>query len=390
VKRSDSCSLAVDLARQLVKIPSVAPVDGGCQQLVTRHLERLGFTIYPLLFGQVHNFYARLGHTGVNFCFAGHTDVAPSGEASLWQSDPFAAENYGGMIVGRGICDMKGAIAAMVAAVERLLQRYPGLPDHNSLSFLITGDEEGSAVDGTVRVLEWLAARGERIDYCLVGEPTSVQRLGDCLKNGRRGSVNGGITLHGLQGHVAYPHLAANPIHLGLPILNALAQHQFDPGGNPHFPPTSFQLTRIQAGDGSTNVIPAQLSAQFNIRFSTEHTPESLESRVRTILEPFNQPHSHFDLTMQVSGLPFLTQGGPLLQAIEESIRELFGLTPELSTGGGTSDARFISRHCPQTLEFGLVGASMHKVNESTPIDDLNRLVQIYDRIMEKIFCLKK
>lgn len=382
---SHATSLAVKLAQELVRVPSVTPVDGGCQGILIHHLERLGFIVYPIVFGPVHNFYARLGLRGTNFCFAGHTDVTPSGDTSLWHSDPFAAENHDGIIVGRGICDMKGAVAAMVMAVEQLLTEHPDLPLHHSISFLITGDEEGCAEDGTIRILEWCAAQGERLDYCLVGEPTSVKQLGDCLKNGRRGSVNGVITLHGQQGHVAYPHLAANPIHLSLPVLETLVQHPFDANENPNFPPTSFQLTRIQSGDGATNVIPAQLTAQFNIRFSTEHTPESLEKRIRTLLDPLMQGICRYDLAMQVSGLPFLTQGGPLVQAIQTSVQDLLNLTPELSTGGGTSDARFISQHCPQTVEFGLVGATMHKIDESTPVDDLTMLARIYQRIMEKL-----
>ncbi|MBF0603587.1 MAG: succinyl-diaminopimelate desuccinylase [Nitrospirae bacterium] len=382
---SHTPTLAEKLARELVRIPSVTPIDGGCQRILIGHLERLGFTVYPIILGPVHNFYARLGSCGTNFCFAGHTDVTPSGDSSLWHSDPFGAENRDGVIVGRGICDMKGAIAAMVMAVEHLLAEHPGLPSHHSISFLITGDEEGCAEDGTIRILEWCANQGERLDYCLVGEPTSVRRLGDCLKNGRRGSVNGLITLYGQQGHVAYPHLAVNPIHFSLSVLETLVQHRFDERENPNFPPTSFQLTRIQSGDGATNVIPGQLTAQFNIRFSTEHTPESLEKRIRTLLDPWMLGTRRYDLAMQVSGLPFLTQGGPLLQAIQTSIEELLNLTPELSTGGGTSDARFISRHCPQTVELGLVGATMHQIDESAPVADLTVLAQIYRRIMEKL-----
>ncbi|MBF0422730.1 MAG: succinyl-diaminopimelate desuccinylase [Magnetococcales bacterium] len=378
----------VDLARQLVQIASVAPVDGGCQEVLKSHLHHLGFTVYPLVFGETHNFYARLGRKGKNFCFAGHTDVVASGPASHWRCPPFSAQQHEGMMIGRGVCDMKGAIAAMVVAVARLLQNHPDLMDHNSLSFLITGDEEGQAVDGTVKVVQWCIAQGEQLDYCLVGEPTSGQRLGDCLKNGRRGSINGLLTVHGRQGHVAYPHLALNPIHLGLPVLDALTHHQFDSSDNPHFPPTSFQWTMIQAGDGATNVIPGQLHAQFNIRFSTEHTPESLETCIRSFLEPLYRAGHRCDLTLQVAGLPFLTQGGDLLQAIRDSIHDLLGIAPELSTGGGTSDARFLSQHCRETIEFGLVGASMHKVDEAVAVDDLEKLALIYQRILEKIFCL--
>ncbi|MBF0107648.1 MAG: succinyl-diaminopimelate desuccinylase [Magnetococcales bacterium] len=380
-----SSSATVELARRLVRVPSVTPVDDGCQQILIDRLQRLGFTVHPLIFGQVHNFYARLGEKGKNFCFAGHTDVTPSGEPGLWQGDPFGAEHREGMILGRGICDMKGALAAMVTAVERFLQEHPGVVERHSLSFLVTGDEEGQAIDGTARVLEWMAARNERLDYCLVGEPTSVHQLGDCLKNGRRGSVNGTIVVHGLQGHVAYPHLARNPIHQCLAVFDVLARHSFDAAVNPHFPPTSFQFTRIQAGDGATNVIPARLTACFNIRFSTEHTPESLEARIRSLLEPLDRDPGRFELTLQVSGLPFLTRGGPLLDAIEEAIHETLDRIPERSTGGGTSDARFISRFCPQTVEFGLVGATMHKVDESTPAGDLETLALVYQRILEKM-----
>lgn len=375
----------VELAQELVRIPSVTPDDGWGQEVVMGHLKRLGFVVYPLLFGNVHNFYARLGDQGKNFCFAGHTDVTSSGDPSLWCCDPFAADNHQGTIVGRGICDMKGAIASMVVAVERLLQDHPHIPDHHSISFLITGDEEGQAVDGTVKVLEWCHQQGQHLDYCLVGEPTSVERLGDCLKKGRRGSVNGFLTIHGQQGHVAYPHLATNPIHGGLPILDRLAQHRFDSTENPHFPPTSFQWTRLQAGDGSTNVIPAQLTAQFNIRFSTEHTPESLEACIRSLLAPLQQVGCHYDLTLQVSGLPFLTWGETLLDTIQQSVQDLLGIVPELSTGGGTSDARFIAQYCPETVEFGLVGATMHKTDESAPVEDLQNLSRVYQRILEKL-----
>ena len=295
------------LATALIRAPSVTPSDHGCQSLLIRHLETMGFAIHPLRFGSVENFYARLGTGGTHLCFAGHTDVVAAGDPDRWRTPPFAAALQDGVLTGRGACDMKGALAAIVAAVARFLAGRPRFASQHSLSFLITGDEEGMATDGTVRVLAWLAERGERFDACLVGEPTSQERLGDCIKNGRRGSLNGEITLFGRRGHVAYPHLAENPIHGAMVLLDRLARLKFD-AGNDHFPATAIQFTNINAGDGSTNVIPGRLTAGFNIRFSPESTPEGMEKRIRAVLDAGEV--SRYALKTTPSGLPFLTTGG--------------------------------------------------------------------------------
>jgi succinyl-diaminopimelate desuccinylase len=371
------------LAQALIRTPSITPQDLGCQDIIIKRLMALGFTIQQLRFGAVDNFYARLGSNGKNFCFAGHTDVVATGDPKGWRADPFAAQVIDGQLYGRGACDMKGAIAAMVVAFEGFLADNPDFARQNSLSFLITGDEEGEAVDGTVRVLDWLQKNGEKLDYCLVGEPTSISELGDCLKNGRRGSVNGIITFQGKQGHVAYPHLVDNPIHRSAPALARLASTQFDQGDD-YFPATSIQFTNIQAGDGSTNVVPASLEARFNIRFSPKNSPESLEGEIRSILDDPEYPD--YQLSMKTSGLPFLSEDGPLRTALDLSIKESLNQTAQGSTGGGTSDARFISRICPQTMEFGLVGRSMHKLNEAVPTTDLDNLAKIYNRLLTRLF----
>lgn len=374
----------LELAIALIQVPSVTPKDHGCQTKLINFLQGLGFTIHPLRFGEVDNFYARLGTQGKNFCFAGHTDVVTVGDESAWRSPPFAAEVQDGVLIGRGASDMKGGIAAMLAATARLLQDRPDFAVHNSLSFLITGDEEGVATDGTVRVLEWMRAQEERLDYCLVGEPTCMQRLGDGLKNGRRGSLNGELILHGRQGHVAYPHLADNPIHRAAAIIDRLTRHSFD-AGNDHFPATMLQFTNIYAGDGSNNVIPGSLRVTFNFRFSSESTPAQLEQQLRTLLDQTVPPIA-YTLHTHLSGLPFLTAGGPLLEAVSQSVRQITGITPTPSTGGGTSDARFISLDCPQTIEFGLLSASIHQVNEQVAVADLEQLSRVYEQILHTLF----
>ena len=374
----------LELASALVRTPSISPDGGsGCQELLIDALKPLGFTIHRLPFGRVDNFYARLGSRGKNFCFAGHSDVVGPGETGQWRSDPFAAEVRDGILTGRGACDMKGGLAAMVGAARGFLARHPGFADHDSLSFLITGDEEGDAEDGTVRVLEWLAERSEGLDYCLVGEPTSAERLGDCLKNGRRGSLNGELTIRGRQGHVAYPHRADNPIHRAAPLLAQLAAIAFD-SGDDHFPATAMQFTNIRAGDGATNVIPGRLQAGFNIRFSPASSPDSLEAAIRGCLDRGGL--SGYELTMKLSGLPFITPGGPLLEAVRGGIRQTLEIEPELSTGGGTSDARFIARVCPQTIEFGPVGRTMHQIDEQLPVADLEALAKVYQQALEQLF----
>lgn len=379
---SDTDSLLA-LTQALIQTPSITPKDLGCQEIIISRLEQLGFRIHRLRFGVVENFYARLGDSGKNFCFAGHTDVVTPGDPTEWRSDPFAAKLIDGQLLGRGACDMKGAIAAMVVACEQFLAEHPTFSEGNSISFLITGDEEGDAVDGTVRVLDWLNANNETLDYCLVGEPTSGVELGDCFKNGRRGSINGVVTFFGKQGHVAYPHLADNPIHRATAVITKLAALQFDRGDD-NFPATSIQFTNIKSGDGSTNVVPATLEARFNIRFSPKNNPEALERKIRSILD--DGGHPKYQLTLNISGLPFLSADGPLQEALSQSINETLNQSPQPSTGGGTSDARFISTFCPQTIEFGLVGSSMHKLNEVVPIADLENLNRVYKKLLENLF----
>ncbi|MBF0261115.1 MAG: succinyl-diaminopimelate desuccinylase [Magnetococcales bacterium] len=377
----DQHTPTADLAAQLVRVPSITPTDAGCQKIVAERLRAAGFTVHELRFGQVENLYARFGTTGKHLCLAGHTDVVSPGDASQWQCDPFAGEIHDGHLIGRGVADMKGGVAALVVAVERYLQAHPDFA--HSISFLITGDEEGDAVDGTIKVLEWLKQRGERLDFCLVGEPTSDTTLGDQYKNGRRGSLNGEIRIPGRQGHVAHPHLADNPIHRAMPLLARLVGLRFD-NGSADFPPTSLQLTTIHAGEATTNnVIPGLLIARFNIRFGTASTPESLEQAIRGVLDADGHPYG---LRLELSGLPFLTESGLLADCLRQATQAVLGVVARPSTGGGTSDARFISRDCPQTLELGLVGKTIHKVNESTPVDDLEQLSRVYEQLMERLF----
>ncbi|MBF0611527.1 MAG: succinyl-diaminopimelate desuccinylase [Magnetococcales bacterium] len=371
---------SVSLLQQLIQAKSVTPVDDGCQRILQDRLTALGFTIYPLTFGPVQNFYARLGAQSPNLCMAGHTDVVPTGPESQWSLPPFAGEIRDERIYGRGACDMKGGLAAMVAAVERFLQQSPTFP--GSISFLVTGDEEADAVDGTVKVVEWLAQRGEKLDYCLLSEPTGQSMAGDCVKNGRRGSVNGTLTIFGKQGHVAHPHLADNPIHKAMPILDRLARLPLDEG-NAHFPPSCLQLTSLKAGAGATNVIPALVEVAFNIRFCTENTPQSLETLVRQTLDASG---AQYQLEMKTSALPFLAPTGALLANVERAILQETGQKPHLSTSGGTSDARFIAPYCPQTLELGVTNNSAHHVDEYVTLDDLDRLTRIYTSILKNIF----
>lgn len=372
----------LELTQSLIQKPSITPLDYGCQQLLIQPLQTLGFTIYPLRFGNVENFYARLGSHGKNFCFAGHTDVVTAGNVQQWHCDPFKAEVHNGILTGRGANDMKGGLAAMLTATQRFLDNHPTFSHHNSLSFLITGDEEGDATHGTVKMLQWLKERQEPLDYCLVGEPTNLTHIGDGFKCGRRGSLNGELIIHGLQGHVAYPHLATNPIHQAAPLLDTLANLTLDQG-NDHFPATCLQFTNLHAGDGSSNVIPADLKASFNIRFSPESSPESLEQQLHDTLKTTT---CRYTLNTTLSGLPFLTKSGPLLQAISTSIETITGITPTPSTGGGTSDARFISQYCPQTVEFGLLSPTIHKVNEQLAIADLETLTSIYEQLLQSLF----
>lgn len=367
----------LDLTRDLMSRASVSPTDGGCQTLMCERLHALGFAIENLRFGIVDNFWARRGSEGPVFCFAGHTDVVPPGPLEEWRSDPFEPSVRDGMLYGRGAADMKSGLAAMVTACEEFIARHPR--HRGSIAFLVTSDEEGPSVDGTRRVVEVLKNRGESIDWCLVGEPSSEEVLGDTMKIGRRGSLSGRLTVHGVQGHIAYPQFADNPIHALAPALAELASRTWDPG-NRHFQPTSFQMSNIAAGTGAPNVIPGELKARFNLRFSTEQTVESLQATVERILHEHGVKHS---LEWFISGYPFLTVPGTLSQAASQAVREELGVTPKLSTGGGTSDGRFIAPMGAQVIELGVVNSTIHKANESVRIEDIERLHHAYRRTLE-------
>ena len=372
-------SPTLELARDLIARPSITPDDQGCQQLLGKRLAALGFELEFMNFGAVTNLWARRGHQGPLLTFAGHTDVVPTGPESAWTSAPFQPEIRDGLLYGRGAADMKGSIAAMVTGCERFLAAHA---DHRgSLAFLITSDEEGIATEGTVKVIETLEARGEKIDWCLVGEPSSVNQAGDVVKNGRRGSLSGTLSVQGVQGHVAYPHLADNPVHRALPALAELAATAWDEG-NTFFPPTTFQISNIHAGTGATNVIPGTLEVLFNFRYSTETDASSLQRRVQALLD------SHgFDYRLDWfhSGAPFLTPAGALVDAVRAAVREVTGLETELSTGGGTSDGRFIAPTGAQVVELGPVNATIHKVDECVAVDELERLSQMYEAVMREL-----
>ncbi|MDH3527498.1 MAG: succinyl-diaminopimelate desuccinylase, partial [Gammaproteobacteria bacterium] len=364
------------LARELIQRPSVTPDDQGCQTLLAARLQAIGFQVEHLRYGDVDNLWARRGEGTPLFVFAGHTDVVPPGPRAAWQTDPFEAVVQEGQLFGRGAADMKGSIAAMVTACERFVAAHTG--HSGSIAFLITSDEEGPATHGTVKVLEHLAARGERIDYCLVGEPSSQQQVGDTIKNGRRGSLNGVLRVHGHQGHVAYPQLAENPIHTAAPALAELAATEWD-RGNEHFPPTTFQISNIQAGTGTENVIPGELQVMFNLRFSTESSAAGLQARIEALL---SRHGLKFDLDWKLSGQPFLTPAGALVDASRAAIREITGLQTELSTNGGTSDGRFIAPTGAQVVELGPLNATIHKANETVNIEELDTLSNIYEKIL--------
>lgn len=372
-------SATLELAKDLISRASVTPEDAGCQQLMRARLAAIGFVVEDLPFAEVSNFWARRGDQPPLLVFAGHTDVVPSGPLDKWQSPPFSAELRDGLLYGRGAADMKGSLAAMVTACEAFVAQHP---DHRgSLGFLITSDEEGPSVNGTVKVVEHLQARGEHIDLCLVGEPSSRERLGDVIKNGRRGSLNGTLTVRGKQGHVAYPHLVANPVHLAAPALAELTTIEWD-RGNRFFPPTSFQISNIQAGTGAENVVPGELQVMFNLRYSTELDAAAIRQRVHALLD---RHALDYTLAWRLSGEPFLTPAGELVAAARATIRELTGIDTELSTSGGTSDGRFIAPTGAQVLELGPLNATIHQVNECVAVADLDRLSDIYRRILEKL-----
>src|SRR3954468_3562965 len=363
---------ALELAKELIARKSVTPEDGGCQQLITRRLERVGFRCESMPFGEVTNLWARRGTAQPLVCFAGHTDVVPTGPLSEWHSDPFVPTIRDGKLYGRGAADMKSSIACFVAAVELFLKEKPS--HSGSIALLLTSDEEGPAVDGTVKVVEALKKRGEKIDYCVVGEPSSVDWLGDTLKIGRRGSLSGKLVVRGIQGHVAYPHLVKNPIHLVAPALAELAKTQWD-AGNEAFPPTSFQISNIHAGTGAANVVPGSVEVDFNFRFSTESSDASLKQRVEGILAKHGLDSS---VSWVVGANPFLSKQGKLAQTVLEVGKRHTGRSGELSTTGGTSDARFIIDICPEVLELGPVNESIHKLNENIELAALEQLPRIY------------
>jgi succinyl-diaminopimelate desuccinylase len=371
---------ALDLARALIRRPSVTPVDAGALDVLEAVLKELGFACHRLKFGDIDNLYARLGSEAPHFCFAGHTDVVPVGEG--WTHDPFAAEVKDGMLYGRGAADMKSAIAAMAAAVTRLLAS--GKPK-GSISFLITGDEEGVATDGTVKILEWLNERGESIDHCVVGEPTSVARAGDTLKIGRRGSINFRVTITGVQGHVGYPQKAKNPIPVLAELVTQFSSHKLDKGTD-HFDPSTLAFTTIDVGNPATNVIPAEAHAAFNIRFNDRHTPESLTGWINDRAQQIAQQSGcRIVVSGKTSGVAFLTQPGKFTQLVSDTVAGVTGQAPFFSTSGGTSDARFIKAVCP-VVELGLAGATMHKSDECVPVAEIAALTDIYAALLAAYF----
>ena len=370
---------ALDLTQELIRRRTVTPEDEGCQALIAQRLSRIGFQCESIQCGAVTNLWARRGTSGPLLCFAGHTDVVPTGPLSEWHSDPFVPSIRDGRLYGRGAADMKSSIAAFIIAVEAFVAERAG--HSGSIAFLITSDEEGPSVDGTVRVVERLKARNERIDYCIVGEPSSVNVLGDMIKNGRRGSLSGKLTVRGVQGHIAYPHLVKNPILMLAPALTELGAIQWD-AGNEYFPATSFQVSNIHAGTGANNVVPGSLEMDFNFRFSTECTAQSLKERTDEVLRRHGLDYS---IDWHLSGSPFLTERGALVAAVQSAIKAVNGVVPELSTSGGTSDGRFIADICPQIVELGPVNASIHKLNEHIDLQALEDLPRIYLGILRTL-----
>jgi len=367
------------LALDLIARASVTPEDKGCQDLLIQRLAPLGFVAETIVVDEVTNLWLRRGTEAPLLVFAGHTDVVPPGPREAWVSDPFTPTVRDDRLYGRGAADMKSSIAAFTVATEMFVQAHP---DHlGSIAMLITSDEEGPSVNGTVKVCERLQARGEQLDYCIVGEPTSVNRLGDTIKNGRRGSLSGRLTVRGVQGHVAYPHLAKNPIHQAAPALAELAAIEWD-AGNDYFPPTTFQISNIHGGTGASNVIPAEVAVRFNLRFATASTPEDIKAKIIDVLERHGLD---YDIVWNLGGEPFLTPRGRLSDALTRAIEDECGVTPELSTTGGTSDGRFIAKICPQVIEFGPCNDSIHKVNENILVDDLMPLANVYRRTLENL-----
>jgi len=372
-------SATLELAKSLISRASVTPDDNGCQALMIERLEKIGFTIYPLKFGDVDNFWAVHGNNGPIFSFAGHTDVVPAGDDDAWESNPFEPTIKNGMLYGRGAADMKGSLASMVVATENFIEKNP---NHNGIiAFLITSDEEGVAINGTAKVMDFLNDNNQQIDFCLVGEPSSTAILGDVIKNGRRGSLNACLRVKGKQGHIAYPQLADNPIHLVTPALNQLCNEQWD-NGNDYFPATSFQISNIHSGDKVTNVIPGEVEVMFNFRYSTETTKEELQKRVNDILDSHKL---NYFVEWSHSGYPFLTPKGELVSACVDAIEKIKAIKPELSTSGGTSDGRFIAQEGTQVVELGPNNSTIHQVNESVSVQDLEDLSKIYFQVLTNI-----
>ncbi len=373
-------SAALELAQALIRRPSVTPDDGGCQALLGQRLAALGFRLEPLRFGDVDNLWARHGDAGPLLVFAGHTDVVPVGDAGAWCCDPFGAQIRDGLLYGRGAADMKSALAAMVVACERFLAACPH--PAGSIGFLLTSDEEGDAIDGTVRVMETLTARGEPIDCCLIGEPSSDQRLGDTLRIGRRGSLSARLRVHGVQGHVAYPEKALNPIHAFAPTLAALCSEDWGGSDDPDFPPVSFQISNIHAGTGAGNVIPGELLIDCNFRFPPQPGAAALKARFEALVA---RGGARCDLHWTLGGEPFVTRGGRLLEAVQSALRDVLGVEPALSTGGGTSDGRFIAPTGAEVIELGLRNASIHKVDECTPVAEIDQLAAVYEAVLTRL-----
>lgn len=367
------------LARELISRRSVTPDDDGCQDILARRLAASGFSSEKIGYGKVLNLWARRGKSGPVVCFAGHTDVVPPGPLNQWIHDPFSPFERDGMLYGRGAADMKSSLAAFVIAAERFVRAHPQHP--GSIAFLVTSDEEGDAVDGTIRVIEALKMRCERVDYCVVGEPTCVDHLGDTIKNGRRGSLSGTLRIKGIQGHIAYPHLALNPVHKAMPALAELATIEWD-RGNQFFPPTSWQISNIRAGTGATNVIPGELSVLFNFRFSTASTAETLKHRMHEVLDHHGLD---YEIAWTFGAHPYLTDRGPLVNAMRNAVHDVTGVQPDITTTGGTSDGRYIAAICDQVVEFGPLNESIHKLNEYVAIADLDPLAAIYERVLDRL-----
>ena len=373
-------SNTLELAKSLISKPSITPDDHGCQAIMIDRLNKIGFEIHPLKFGDVDNFWAVHGDSGPLFAFAGHTDVVPAGDENAWNTKPFEPTIKDGYLYGRGAADMKGGLASMVTATEKFIKENAN--HKGRIAFLITSDEEGVAVNGTVKVMDYLKANEQKIDYCLLGEPSSTSSTGDVIKNGRRGSLNGVLKVNGKQGHVAYPHLAKNPIHLVSPALDDLCNQEWD-NGNDYFPATSFQISNMHSGDGLTNVIPGDAQVKFKFRYSTETNKENLQKKVHEILDLHNLDYS---IEWSHSGYPFLTPKGALVSACVEAIKKTKGIDTELSTSGGTSDGRFIAQEGTQVVELGPVNATIHQINESVLVQDLDDLSEIYYQVLRNIF----